>query len=60
MNTVTEHIGEHPGIETCPERPPVDRPILIAIIVILVFFCGIGAWAVTAMNPRHGLQSVSG
>ncbi len=48
MDAMTEHIPEQTGVEACPERPPVRRPILIAIIVILVFFCGIGAWAALA------------
>ena len=48
MDAMTEHIPEQPGVEACPERPPVRRPILIAIVVILVFFCGIGAWAALA------------
>jgi len=45
---MTEQISEYSDLEACPERPPVGRPILIAIIVILVFFCGIGAWAAFA------------
>ena len=31
-----------------PERPPVGRPLLVAAIIILVFFGGFGAWAVLA------------
>jgi HlyD family type I secretion membrane fusion protein len=45
---VTEDIREDPCVEACPERPPVHRPILIAVTVIVVFFCGIGAWAALA------------
>ena len=48
MDAMNEHIREYPGVEPCPERPPVRRPILIAIIIVLVFFCGIGTWAAFA------------
>ena len=48
MDAMTDQIPEQTGVEPCPERPPVRRPILIAIVVILVFFCGIGAWAALA------------
>jgi HlyD family secretion protein len=44
MDAMTENISQYPGVETCPEQPPVHRPILIAIIIVLVFFCGIGVW----------------
>jgi len=48
MDAMNEHIREYPGVEPCPERPSVRRPILIAIIIVLVFFCGIGTWAAFA------------
>jgi HlyD family type I secretion membrane fusion protein len=48
MDAKTEKSSEQTEIEACPERPPVGRPILIAVIVILMFFGGIGAWAAFA------------
>jgi HlyD family type I secretion membrane fusion protein len=45
MDAVTKNFSEHPEVDPCPALPPVRRPILIAIVIVLVFFCGIGAWA---------------
>ncbi len=44
MRTTSEQLG----LPTPEERPPVLRPLVIAGIVILAFFCGLGAWAALA------------
>ena len=43
-----EQIAKQQTLPEIPERPPVGRPLLAAVIIILIFFGGFGAWAVLA------------
>jgi HlyD family type I secretion membrane fusion protein len=38
----------NPGYPSSPTRPPVRRPLLTALVVMLVFFGGLGTWAALA------------
>jgi len=43
-----EHIEKQQTLPETPERPPVLRPLLAAVIIILIFFGGLGTWAALA------------
>ncbi len=43
-----EQISTQNPLPEIPERPPIGRPLLAAIIIILIFFGGFGTWAALA------------
>ena len=43
-----EPINTQQPLPETPERPPVRRPLLAAVLIILIFFGGFGTWAALA------------
>ncbi|CAB5089399.1 Type I secretion membrane fusion protein, HlyD family [Olavius algarvensis associated proteobacterium Delta 3] len=43
-----EPLGKIQPIAQPPERPPVGKPLMAAVIIIFIFFGGFGAWAALA------------